>query len=142
MKTKNSSNSIKKSFEKFATIVTSATGSTTAFIIAIILVLAWLISGPIFHYSEKWLLFFNTITDMIIFLMVFLLQKAQNKDSLAIQLKLSELLSSHEPASKELINAENMTEDELKVIQKYYGDKDKDADDLLGSKEDEEELNG
>ena len=125
MKTKNSNNRVKKVFEKFATIVTSLAGSTSAFIVAILLVLAWLISGPIFHYSEKWLLFFNTITDMIVFLMVFLLQKTQNKDSLAIQLKLSELLSSHEPASKELVNAENMTEDELKVIQKYYGKMDK-----------------
>jgi low affinity Fe/Cu permease len=63
----------------------------------------------------------NTGTTIITFLMVFLIQKSQNKDSLAIQLKLNELVAAHEFASNRLVNVENMTEDELKVIQKYYG---------------------
>jgi low affinity Fe/Cu permease len=122
MNTNKSGITIKKFFEKFAARVTNIAGSTTAFAAAFGLIILWLISGPFFHYSEKWLLYFNTISDIIVFLMVFLLQKTQNKDSLAIQLKLNELLSSHEPASKELINAEKKTEDELRDIQKNYSE--------------------
>ena len=107
-------------FERFALNVTKATGSTGAFIIAFALVLAWAITGPLFHYSEAWQMVINTGTTIITFLMVFLIQKAQNKDSLAIQLKLNELVAAHEFASNRLVNVENMTEDELKVIQKYY----------------------
>jgi len=107
-------------FEKFASAVTIATGSTWAFIISFICVLAWLVTGPFFHYSENWQMVINTGTSIITFLMVFLIQKAQNKDSLAIQLKLNELVAAHEFASNRLVNVENMTEDELKIIQKYY----------------------
>jgi low affinity Fe/Cu permease len=107
-------------FERFATSVTKITGSTSAFIIAFVLVIVWGATGPIFHYSENWQLVINTGTTIITFLMVFLIQKAQNKDSLAIQLKLNELVAAHEFASNRLVNVENMSEDELKVIQKYY----------------------
>jgi low affinity Fe/Cu permease len=107
-------------FERFALKVSQATGSTTAFIIAFLLVIAWGATGPVFHYSETWQLVINTGTTIITFLMVFLIQKAQNKDSLAIQLKLNELVAAHEFASNRLVNVENMSEDELRVIQKYY----------------------
>lgn len=107
-------------FEGFASKVSKATGSTPAFIIAFVIVLAWAISGPFFHYSETWQLVINTGTTIITFLMVFLIQKAQNKDSLAIQLKLNELVAAHEKASNRLVDVESMTEDELKTIQKYY----------------------
>ena len=106
--------------ERFAISVTKATGSTSAFILAFILVIIWGVSGPFFHYSESWQLVINTGTTIITFLMVFLIQKAQNKDSLAIQLKLNELVAAHEFASNRLVNVENMSEEELKVIQKYY----------------------
>ncbi len=106
--------------ERFATSVTKAAGSTGAFIIACSLVIIWAATGPVFHYSETWQLVINTGTTIITFLMVFLIQKAQNKDSLAIQLKLNELVAAHKFASNRLVNVENMTEDELKVIQKYY----------------------
>jgi low affinity Fe/Cu permease len=106
--------------EHFASIVTKATGSNAAFIIALSAVLLWLMSGPVFHFSEKWQLVINTITSVTTFLMVFLIQKSQNKDSLAIQLKLNELVAAHEYASNRLVSVENMTEDELKIIQKYY----------------------
>jgi low affinity Fe/Cu permease len=106
--------------ERFAVSVTKATGSTGAFILAFVLVLVWAISGPFFHYSENWQLVINTGTTIITFLMVFLIQKAQNKDSLAIQLKLNELVAAHEFASNRLVNVENMSEEDLKVIQKYY----------------------
>lgn len=107
-------------FERFASLVTRATGSTSAFIIAFVLVMIWGATGPLFHYSEAWQMVINTGTTIITFLMVFLIQKSQNKDSLAIQLKLNELVAAHEFASNRLVNVENMTEDELKIIQKYY----------------------
>jgi low affinity Fe/Cu permease len=106
--------------ERFAISVTKATGSTGAFIIAFLIVIVWAVSGPFFHYSENWQLIINTGTTIITFLMVFLIQKAQNKDSLAIQLKLNELVAAHEFASNRLVNVENLSEEELKVIQKYY----------------------
>jgi low affinity Fe/Cu permease len=107
-------------FEKFANLVTAAAGSTTAIILAFIVVLLWGLTGPIFDYSEDWQLFINTGTTIITFLMVFLIQKSQNKESLSIQLKLNELVAAHEFASNRLVNVECLTEDELKVLQKYY----------------------
>jgi len=110
----------KYSFETFASSVTKVAGSTPAFIIALAMVLIWAATGPMFGYSETWQMVINTGTTIITFLMVFLIQKAQNKDSLALQLKLNELVAAHEFASNRLVNVENMTEDELKVIHKYY----------------------
>src|SRR6218665_2136129 len=107
-------------FEKFASNVAKATGSTPAFIIALALVIAWALTGPIFDFSETWQLVINTGTTIITFLMVFLIQKAQNKDSLAIQLKLNELVASHELASNRLVDIEDMTEEEMETIKKYY----------------------
>jgi low affinity Fe/Cu permease len=106
--------------ERLANWGSKAAGSSAAFIGAFILVLLWVITGPFFHYSQTWQLVINTGTTIITFLMVFLIQKSQNKDSLAIQLKLNELVASHEMASNRLVDVENITEDELKVIQKYY----------------------
>ena len=117
---KKSNQSKKYSFEGFASSVTKAAGSTAAFLIAFLLVAIWAAAGPFFHYSENWKIFISTGTTVITFLMVFLIQKSQNKDSLAIQLKLNELVAAHEFASNRLLNVENMTEDELKIIHKYY----------------------
>ena len=116
----NKSKSSSNFFEIFSSKVTQATGSTPAFIIAFLVVIIWAVCGPFFHYSENWQLVINTGTTIITFLMVFLIQKSQNKDSLAIQLKLNELVAAHEFASNRLVNVENMSEDELKVIRKYY----------------------
>lgn len=118
MKTKKTKGS--GAFEKFATNVSKAAGSTTAFIGAFIIVVAWAVSGPIFNYSETWQLVINTGTTIITFLMVFLIQKAQNKDSLAIQLKLNELVASNEYSSNSLVDIESMTEEEMIIVQKYY----------------------
>lgn len=82
-------------FEKFSALATRAAGSSAAFLLALAIVLGWLISGPFFHYSETWQLVINTSTTIITFLMVFLIQKSQNKDSLAIQLKLNEIGRAH-----------------------------------------------
>jgi len=106
--------------ERFANRITKITGSTGAFVFAFVIVIAWAATGPVFNYSETWQLVINTGTTIITFLMVFLIQKAQNKDSLAIQLKLNELIAAHDFASNRLVDVENIPEAELKIIQKYY----------------------
>jgi len=112
---------IKKSFfERFSAKVTNATGSTPAFIIACLLVVVWAATGPVFNYSETWQLVINTGTTIITFLMVFLIQKSQNKDSMAIQLKLNELLASSDLSSNRLVDVEDLSEEEMKIIRKYY----------------------
>lgn len=108
------------SFENFASRVSKAAGSTAAFTGAFFVVIAWAACGPLFNFSETWQLVINTGTTIITFLMVFLIQKAQNKDSLAIQLKLNELVASSEYSSNRLVDIENMTEEEMMIVQKYY----------------------
>lgn len=110
----------KNLFEKFAEKVTKATGSTPVFLSAFFIVVVWAVCGPIFDYSETWQLVINTGTTIITFLMVFLIQKTQNKDSLAIQIKLNELLASHELASNRIVDIEDISEDELEVLEQYY----------------------
>jgi low affinity Fe/Cu permease len=110
----------KYTFENFALRVTKATGSTPAFLGAFSIILIWAMTGPFFDYSETWQLVINTGTTIITFLMVFLIQKSQNKDALAIQLKLNELVASHKFASNRLVDVENLSEDEMKILQKYY----------------------
>jgi low affinity Fe/Cu permease len=100
----------KNLFERFSNW---ATGSSAAFIIATSTVLIWAVTGPLFHYSETWQLVIDTATTIITFLMVFLIQKSQNKDSKAIHLKLNELLALHEGASNRMVNIEDLTEVEL-----------------------------
>jgi low affinity Fe/Cu permease len=117
---KKSNNIGSNTFEKFATHICKITGSTPAFIIALLIVIIWAITGPFFDFSETWQLFINTGTTIITFLMVFLIQKGQNKDSLAIQLKLNELVASNEFSSNRLVDIESMTEVEMIIIQKYY----------------------
>ncbi|MEO7120655.1 MAG: low affinity iron permease family protein [Ginsengibacter sp.] len=117
---KNESISKQRFFERLANKATAATGSTAAFIVAVLTILIWAITGPFFHYSETWQLIINTGTTIITFLMVFLIQKSQNKESLAVQLKLNELVAAHSFASNRLVDVENMSEEELKVIKKFY----------------------
>jgi low affinity Fe/Cu permease len=115
------SNAVTANFlENLSAHVTRATGSNTGILIALSVIIIWAVLGPFFDFSDTWKWIISIGTSMITFLMVFLLQKSQNKDSLAIQLKLNELVAAHELASNRLINVEGMTEDELKVIHKYY----------------------
>lgn len=107
-------------FENIAVGITKFTGSTTAFIIALSVIVIWSISGPLFSYSEGWQLVINTGTTIITFLMVFLIQRTQNKDSLAIQLKLNELISATTGASNRLVDVEDLSENELKILKKHY----------------------
>jgi low affinity Fe/Cu permease len=107
-------------FERFAARAIAAAGSGRAFGIACLVVAAWLAAGPLFGFSQTWQLFINTGTTIVTFLMVFLLQQTQNKDSIAIHLKLNELLASHEYASNHVIAIEELNEEELAVLQKFY----------------------
>ena len=105
---------------RFATLATYWTGSTPAFICALGVILIWLITGPIFHFSDTWQLVINTATTIVTFLMVFLIQRAQNKDALAVQLKLNEIVAALEGASNRLISAEDLSEPELKVLHIHF----------------------
>ncbi len=107
-------------FERFANWATMATGSSAAFIIAASIIIIWAVTGPLFEYSEVWQLVINTGTTIITFLMVFLIQKSQNKDSKAIHLKLNELIAAHTGASNRMVDIEELTEDELDQLHKFY----------------------
>ncbi|MBS7566420.1 low affinity iron permease family protein [Mucilaginibacter sp. Bleaf8] len=107
-------------FERFSNKVTTWTGSSTAFIMACLVVIVWGASGPVFHYSETWQLVINTGTTIITFLMVFLIQKAQNKESKAIQLKLNELIAANRFTSNRMVDIEDLTEKELDDLRKFY----------------------
>ena len=107
-------------FEKFANTATKFTGSSPAFLGAAGVVVLWAASGPLFNFSETWQLVINTGTTIITFLMVFLIQKAQNKDGKAIQLKLNELIAAHGHTSNRMIDIEDLTEDELDQLHKFY----------------------
>lgn len=107
-------------FENVATRITCWTGSSLAFGIAAGVVLTWIITGPFFHYSDTWQLVINTGTTIVTFLMVFLIQKSQNKDGKAIQLKLNELIAASRYASNRMVDIEDLTEAELDVLHKFY----------------------
>ncbi|MEG1592428.1 low affinity iron permease family protein [Chryseobacterium sp.] len=107
-------------FERFSNWATKFTGSSYAFLGAVAIVVIWAGSGPIFKYSETWQLVINTGTTIITFLMVFLIQKSQNKDSKAIQIKLNELIAANEKASNRIVDIEDLTEKELDQLHCYY----------------------
>jgi low affinity Fe/Cu permease len=107
-------------FQKMANKTTKATGSPKAFITALTVIIIWGITGPIFNFSDTWQLVINTGTTIITFLMVFIIQHSQNKDTTAIQLKLNELIASNERASNQLIDIEDLTEEDLIKIKKFY----------------------
>jgi len=106
--------------EKFARRATAWTGSSTAFALAVVIIIIWGLTGPIFHYSDTWQLVINTGTTIVTFLMVFLLQRSQNKDSVAIHLKLNELVAAVEGSSNRLINVEEQSEDDVALLKRYY----------------------
>ncbi|WP_379968330.1 low affinity iron permease family protein [Epilithonimonas sp. UC225_85] len=110
----------KNLFERFANAATSFTGSSYAFIGALLIVVIWAVTGPVFDYSETWQLVINTGTTIITFLMVFLIQKAQNKDGKAIQLKLNELIAASRQASNRMVDVEDLTEKELDQLHHYF----------------------
>lgn len=107
-------------FENFSNWATNATGSSAAFFTALSIIIIWIFTGPIFDYSDTWQLIINTGTTIVTFLMVFLIQKSQNKDSKAVHLKLNELLASHQGASNRMVDIENLSEAELDHLHKFY----------------------
>lgn len=113
-------NGLKTKFNNFSAWITKVTGSPRAFFIALVIVIAWGLTGPFFNFSETWQLVINTGTTIITFLMMFVIQQSQNKDTMALHLKLNELLSSNELTSNRLVASEDLTEEELEVIKKYY----------------------
>jgi low affinity Fe/Cu permease len=110
----------RNSFERLAHIVCKFSGSTFAFLTAFSIILVWLITGPLFHFSDTWQLVINTGTTIVTFLMVFLIQRSQNKDSHAIHLKLNELVASIKGPSNRLIDIEGLSEKELEILSQYY----------------------
>ena len=107
-------------FDRIAGTITRAVGTSAAFAIAFGAILAWGASGPAFGYSEGWQLVVNTATTIVTFLMVFVIQHSQNKDSIALHLKLNELLSAHRNASNRLIAIEDLDETELATLRQFY----------------------
>lgn len=107
-------------FDRFAGVVTHLVGSPYAFSLALFVVVAWAVSGPLFDFSSTWQLVINTGTTIVTFLMVFLIQQSQNKDSIAIHLKLNELIASHEVASNRMIAIENLDEEDLARVRVFY----------------------
>jgi len=114
------SRSFSHAMEKLSGAVSEWTGTTGAFLLALCVVLLWLLSGPVFHFSDTWQLVINTSTTVVTFLMVFLIQRAQNKAARAMSLKLNELVAVAGGASNRLIDAERMSEAELEAIQRHF----------------------
>jgi low affinity Fe/Cu permease len=112
--------SVHEWFAHFARVAASAAGKPIAFLIAVAVVLVWAISGPLFGFSDTWQLVINTGTTIVTFLMVFLIQNTQNRDQLAIQVKLAELIVAMKGAHNQLALAEEMTEEELEKLHAHY----------------------
>lgn len=106
--------------ENLARSITLWSGSTFAFIINCLLIMIWLVLGPFYNFSDSYQLIANTSTTIITYLMVFLIQRTQNKDSLALQMKLNELIAAHSGASNKLLNIENLSEEDILKLQRRY----------------------
>lgn len=111
---------IGRTLERFSHWASRWAGSSWAFGLSVLVIAAWLVTGPLFHFSDTWQLVINTSTTIVTFLMVFLIQRAQNKDGLAIQLKLNEIVASLQGASNRLIDVEDLSETELNILHKHY----------------------
>jgi low affinity Fe/Cu permease len=112
--------SLGRFLERASRKVTERAGSSWAFALAVLIVVVWLATGPLFHFSNTWQLVINTGTTIVTFLMVFLIQRTQNKDSMAVQLKLNEIVAAIEGASNRLIDVEELSEHELHVLHAHY----------------------
>jgi low affinity Fe/Cu permease len=113
-------NKLSEVLEQFSLKATRATGTSMAFILALSVIIVWGLTGPFFHFSDTWQLVINTGTTIVTFLMVFLIQRTQNKDALAIHLKLNEIVAALEGASNRLIDVEDLTEEEIETLHAHY----------------------
>src|SRR5262245_57721326 len=107
-------------FDRFSHRITRATGSQWSFLIALLVVVVWAATGPVFHFSDTWQLVINTGTTVVTFMMVFVIQQSQNKDTIAIQMKLNELIAATKGASNRLIDIEDLSDDELEIVKQCY----------------------
>lgn len=107
-------------FHRFSRLIAGYAGSPNAFIVAVFAILVWVVSGPWFRFSDTWQLVINTTTTIVTFLMVFLLQNTQNRDTKVIQLKLDELIRAVEGARNQLVNLENLKDEELEELEKQF----------------------
>lgn len=107
-------------FEKFAQSMAHLAGSSTSFFFAVALIVVWLVSGPLFGFSDTWQLIINTGTTILTFLMVFIIQNTQNRDTEALQLKIDELIKVSNEASNSLLDIEELSDEELLQIRKTY----------------------
>jgi low affinity Fe/Cu permease len=114
------SNKLSQILEQFSLKATKATGTSMAFILALSAIIVWGFTGPLFHYSDTWQLVINTSTTIVTFLMVFLIQRAQNKDAQAIHIKLNEIVAALDGASNRLIDVEDLSEGEIATLHKHY----------------------
>ena len=101
-------------------VATEWAGSSLAFGVAVSIIVVWVVTGPFFGFSDTWQLVINTGTTIVTFMMVFLIQRSQNKDSLALQLKLNEIVAALDGASNRLVNVEDLTEAELGILHRHY----------------------
>lgn len=132
--TSRGSSAIRDRFRKMAHACALAVGSTSAFFAACVMLVAWALFGPMYHYSDTWQLVINTTTSVVTFLMVFLIQNTQNRDSKAIQLKLDELIRALHGARNKLVDLESFSDEELKRLEAEFErlrerSKQKDVDD-------------
>jgi low affinity Fe/Cu permease len=107
-------------FRKFAHLTSTVVGSAWSFIVAVLIIIVWGITGPMFNFSDTWQLIINTGTTIVTFLMVFLIQNTQNRDAKAIHLKLDELLRALKGARTALVDLEDMSDEELEKLQKEF----------------------
>ena len=128
---------IRDAFGVFARKTSSVLGSAWAFVIAILIIVVWAMTGPTFHYSDTWQLIINTGTTIVTFLMVFLIQNTQNRDAKAVHLKLDELIRALEPARNKLVDLEKLSDDDLKALETEFENLRKKAE---GAQEEVEEL--
>src|ERR1043166_1630546 len=128
---------IRDAFGVFARKTSTVLGSAWAFVLAIVVIAVWALTGPTFHYSDTWQLIINTGTTIVTFLMVFLIQNTQNRDAKAVHLKLDELIRAVGPARNKLVDLEKLSDDELKTLEGEFERLRKKAE---GAKEEVEEL--
>jgi len=121
-------------FSRFAKGMSKTLGHPLAFGIAVLIIIVWVVSGPIFHFSDSWQLVINTGTTIITFLMVFLIQNTQNRDSATVQVKLDELIRAIRSADNSILNTENLTESDLQGLLQNYEHLAKIAEDKLQQK--------
>ena len=111
---------MKHAFRRFAAIIATTTGSPWAFLLAVLVILVWGVTGPLFHFSDTWQLVINTSTTIVTFLMVFLIQNTQNRDAVTIQLKLDELLRGVVGARTSLVDLENLSDEDIALLRKEF----------------------